>query len=143
MGKTASATLVISLALVGCQRNIIQSYPDSFAGVGLVLAVRGDYPVVDKSISGGSAHAAGVAPGDLIERIDGLPTKGMSLGNVIAKIRGEEGSQVTLAIRRDAQRMIVVVPRQKMVKTGSANEAYEKAEIIDNEPDAKVLGRQR
>lgn len=134
---------MVLIALVGCQRNVIESYPDTFAGVGLVLAVRGDYPVVDKSIEGGSAHSAGVAEGDLIERIDGIPTRGMTLGNVIAKIRGEEGSQVTLAIRRDAQNLIVVVPRQKMVKTGEANEAYEKAEIIDGERDDRVLGRQR
>ncbi len=143
MTRATGAALLVSIALVGCKRNVIEGYPDTFAGVGLVLAIRGSHPVVEQSIEGGSAHAAGIEAGDLIERIDGIPTKGMTLGNVVAKIRGQEGSQVTLAIRREAQNIIVVVPRQKMVKTGDANEAYEKAEIVDGDNELKVLGLQR
>ena len=140
----AAGVALALFALIACQRTLIDAYPDTFAGVGLVLAVRDDFPVVDKTIEGGSAHSAGVEVGDRIERIDGLPTKGMSLGNVIAKIRGEVGSQVTLAIRRSSQNIIVVVPRQKMVKTGSANEAYEKAEAGARKDDGdQVLGRQK
>lgn len=85
----------------------------------MILEIDEDCPVVKKVLNGGSAYEAGVNAGDRVERIDGLPTSGMGLGNVIAKIRGEAGSQVTLAIRRQEQKMIVVVPRKRMSKEGS------------------------
>ncbi|MEM6732597.1 MAG: PDZ domain-containing protein [Myxococcota bacterium] len=116
-GRAAIGVLLLVLGLFACNRTLIDSYPDTFAGVGLVLRVVDSWPVVEKAINGGTAAGAGIEPGDLIERIDGLPTEGMTLGSVVSKIRGEEGSQVTLAIRRDEQRLIVVVPRRKMVKS--------------------------
>lgn len=126
MGPTSSANssltiapTILALAMtMGCTESTqLASYPDSFAGVGLVLTTVNQWPVVEKALEGGSAASAGVEAGDRIEWIDGRSTQGEGLGNVVAKIRGREGSQVTLGLRRDSQRVIIVVQRKKMVKS--------------------------
>lgn len=130
MGQTSSAKspLTIAAAIValvvttGCTESTqLDGYPDSFAGVGLVLTTVNQWPVVEKALDGGSAASAGVEAGDRIEWIDGRSTEGEGLGNVVAKIRGREGSQVTLGIRRDSQRVIIVVQRKKMVKSDDSS----------------------
>lgn len=115
------ACLSGALGSAGCGQATtkLEAYPESFVGVGMILEINNEWPVVKKVLNGGSASAAGVSAGDRVERIDGLSTEGMGLGDVVAKIRGEAGSQVTLAIRREVQKMIVVVPRQRMSKEGS------------------------
>ena len=45
------------------------------------------------------ADRAGLRPGDMITAVDGDPTAGESLDSVIARIRGEEGTGVSLSVR--------------------------------------------
>lgn len=44
--------------------------------------------------SGGPAEAAGVAPKDVLQAVDGVNTKGLSLFDVADLLQGPEGSQV-------------------------------------------------
>jgi carboxyl-terminal processing protease len=68
----------------------------------------GIYPAIDPktksclvltSLPGGPAFAAGVRAGDLIEKIEGQSTQGLSLGDAVQRIRGKPGTPVTLTIR--------------------------------------------
>ena len=47
--------------------------------------------------SGGPAEAAGVAPKDVLQAVDGASTAGLSLFDVGDMLQGPEGSQVRLA----------------------------------------------
>jgi carboxyl-terminal processing protease len=48
------------------------------------------------------AYRSGLDAGDVIEAVDGLPTKDMSLMCAVKKITGPKGTKVTLTIRRTA-----------------------------------------
>jgi carboxyl-terminal processing protease len=106
----------------GCQRTeVVESFPDSYVGVGMELRMADGLPEVVRTLPGSSARQAGVQPGDRIVMIDGLPTTGDTLGNVVMRIRGLPQSQVTLALDRGRERIIIVVRRRKMAKEGEAN----------------------
>ncbi len=54
-------------------------------------------------IEGGPAARAGVMKDDLIEQIDGAVTKGMTVFDVIDRLRGEEGTPVTITLRQPTE----------------------------------------
>ena len=71
-----------------------------FGGVGLELAhdeTTGDLCVVSP-VPSGPAWQAGVVAGDRILAIDGLPTRGLALGDVVTRLRGQIGTPVLLRV---------------------------------------------
>ncbi len=69
--------------------------------VGIEITVRDDVLTVVEPIKGGPAHRAGILRDDRIVSIDGLSTKGMTLVDIVKRVRGAPGTQVTLSIARD------------------------------------------
>jgi len=55
---------------------------------------------VTRVIRGSPAIAAGLAEGDVLTAVDGTSTSGMTLQDVVAKVRGPKGSTVVLSIER-------------------------------------------
>jgi carboxyl-terminal processing protease len=49
---------------------------------------------------GGPARKAGAKPGDLIVEVDGESMRGLSVGEVVKKLRGDEGTAVTMVVRQ-------------------------------------------
>ena len=72
----------------------------SFGGVGIVIGVKDKVLTVVSPIEGTPGDKAGIKSGDQILKIDGQDTKDLALDEAVNKIRGPEGSQVTLTIRR-------------------------------------------
>jgi carboxyl-terminal processing protease len=72
----------------------------SFSGVGIVLGVKDKILTVVSPIEGTPGDRAGIKSGDQIVKIDGHDTKDMALDEAVSKIRGPEGTQVVLGIRR-------------------------------------------
>ena len=73
----------------------------SFGGLGIEITVRDDQLTVVAPIEGTPAHKAGVQPGDRIVKIEGLPTKDMTLVDAVKKMRGPKGTKVSITIVRD------------------------------------------
>lgn len=71
-----------------------------FGGLGMEITQQDGTPKVLAPIDGTPAARAGIDPGDLIVGIDGKPTDGMNLEDVVARLRGKVGTKVTLAIER-------------------------------------------
>jgi carboxyl-terminal processing protease len=69
-----------------------------YAGIG--ARMRGPTPVVVEVFEESPAARAGLRPGDTIVAVDGVPTEGTPLEASITRIRGPEGSPVTLQVRR-------------------------------------------
>ena len=110
-------SVTVFVALSGCSRTeVVDGFPPTFVGIGVELKINKDEPVVVRALSGGSAAKAGLKAGDRLVMINGRPTRGKSLGDVVMKIRGKPGSQITLTIDRKGQQMIVAVLRKKMSK---------------------------
>src|SRR2546421_5357522 len=71
-----------------------------FGGLGIEISMRDDILTVVSPIEGTPAFRAGIQPGDQIIKVDGESTKEMSLVDAVKKLRGAEGSSVTIAIFR-------------------------------------------
>ena len=84
------------------------------AGVGLEVALEGDYPKVASAVSGTWTASADVQVGDLILAIDGQSMRGKPVADVVRLLRGASGTQARLELLRAgrAQPFEVRLPRQ-------------------------------
>ena len=57
-------------------------------------------PSIAQVIEGGPADRAGVKSNDLIEQIEGVDTKEMPLREAVDRLRGDEGTSVTIKVRQ-------------------------------------------
>jgi C-terminal processing protease CtpA/Prc len=119
MHRLVATPLVLALCLATCRdKTVVSAYPDLFVGVGLELTVKDGTPVVVRVLPGSSGGEAGVAADDRLIAVDGVPTQGKSLGDVVMSVRGRPDTQVTLTLLRREVRHVVVVRRRAMAKTG-------------------------
>ncbi|MGB3128627.1 MAG: S41 family peptidase [Dehalococcoidia bacterium] len=80
------------------------SLQGSFGGVGIEVTVGEEGGlVVVAPIVGTPAQKAGIMPGDKILAIDGEKTEGMHFIEAVLKIRGEQGTQVTLRVLHEVE----------------------------------------
>lgn len=70
----------------------------SFSGIGAYLGERGGSPIIVAVISGSPADKAGLRSGDRIIAIDGQAADGLSTEEVVSRIRGPQGTTVTLTV---------------------------------------------
>ncbi len=71
-----------------------------FEGIGAEVGIRNDITTVVAPLDGTPAQQAGLMSGDKIYAVDGEPTIGLSINEVVRKIRGPKGTIVTLTIIR-------------------------------------------
>jgi carboxyl-terminal processing protease len=71
-----------------------------FGGLGIEITIRDDILTVVSPIESTPAFRAGIQPGDQIVKVNGESTKELSLIEAVKKLRGPEGSSVTIAIMR-------------------------------------------
>ena len=85
-----------------------------FGGLGMEVTTENNLVKVVSPIDGTPAAKAGILAGDVITRIDGKPIDKLSLGDVVAKLRGSVGSKVTLDIQRAkvAKPVVVTLTRE-------------------------------
>lgn len=101
----------------------------TFGGVGIVIGLKdGKTLTVIAPIEGTPGERAGIKSGDQIVQIDGQDTKDMNQDEAVAKIRGAEGTQVTLAIRRDGEREL----RDFTLTRANIQLKTVKAKMLDN-----------
>lgn len=72
-----------------------------FGGLGIEITVRDDQLTVVSPIEDTPAYRAGLKAGDRILKIDGEPTKEVTLLDAVRKMRGPRGTPVTITIMRD------------------------------------------
>lgn len=92
-----------------------QDFSDSLEGhlegIGAELTIKDSNVVVVSPIKGSPADRAGVRPQDIITEVDGKSIEGLSLNDVVAKIRGKKGTSVTLTIMRSPQIVKLTIVR--------------------------------
>lgn len=84
-------------------------------GIGAMLTLSQQEVVVLSPMENSPALKAGLRSKDIIQSVDGVPVRGLSLDVVIAKILGKEGTQVKLKIKRKGQALNVAITRKRMV----------------------------
>lgn len=77
------------------------SLEGTLEGIGAELTVKDKNLVIVSPLRGSPAEKAGLLPGDIIYKIEGEFANEMTLIEAVMKIRGENGTTVTLTIIRD------------------------------------------
>jgi hypothetical protein len=86
-------------------QDVVMSWNDGgasfeFGGIGATLVAGGDGIAFQVVYPGDPADRAGIHSGDRIVRIDGDDAAGMSVADVLQRLRGEIGSSVGITVRR-------------------------------------------
>ncbi len=73
-----------------------------YIGIGVQLKLDPDekIPQIAIPLRHGVARRAGARPGDLLLEVNGQSTEGLSLSQVVERLRGEEGTDVTIQVRQ-------------------------------------------
>lgn len=74
---------------------------NEFAGVGIVIKKKDNYPAVDSLLEDSPAQRAGLDADDLIVAVNGKSTANISLEAAVRRITGEAGTDVVLTIDRE------------------------------------------
>ncbi|PZP23201.1 carboxyl-terminal processing protease [Pseudomonas kuykendallii] len=77
-----------------------ESTSGEFGGLGIEVGVEDGFIKVVSPIDDTPASKAGIEAGDLIVKIDGQPTKGLSMMDAVDKMRGKPGSKISLTLVR-------------------------------------------
>lgn len=78
--------------------------------------------IIYELVANGAAKAAGLQKGDIIMNVDNKSTVNVALKNVVAMIRGEEGTTVKLVVDRNGSILTYNIVRKKFTNA-SANAA--------------------
>ena len=100
-----------------------------FAGIGTELTRDENHPKVISPIDDTPAARAGLRSGDLIVRIDGHSTDGLSLKEAVDQLRGPAGSKVTLTILRPGQHAFDVSLTRAIIRVVSVKARLEPGRI--------------
>lgn len=107
-------------------RDLQESTSGEFGGLGIELGSEDGFLKVISPIDDTPASAAGIQPGDLIVKINGQPTKGMSLMQAVEKMRGKPGSGIELTLVREGGRPFDVELTRAVIKVRSV-----KSQLLD------------
>jgi len=76
----------------------------NYGGVGILLTFRNNLITVEEPpFPGTPAARAGIREGDIIVKVDGVPTEELGFDTTAQRIRGPVGTEVTLTIRREGE----------------------------------------
>ncbi|NLV71180.1 MAG: S41 family peptidase [Actinobacteria bacterium] len=78
----------------------LESSSGSYSGVGMVVEMKDNLVTIVSTFKDSPAEIAGIQSGDIILAVDGVSTDGLSLDEVVTKIKGPEGTTVILEMYR-------------------------------------------
>ena len=100
-------------------RELQESTSGEFGGLGIEVGMEDGFVKVVSPIDDTPASKAGIQPGDLIVKIDGQPTKGLSMVEAVDKMRGEAGSKILLTLVREGGKPFDVELTRAVIKVRS------------------------
>jgi len=106
-------------------QDMLDDSAGEFAGIGAELTREQDRPVVLSPIDDTPASRAGIHPGDVILRINGHVTEGMSLKDVVDALRGPADSKVSITIGRKNTQPFDVTLTRAIIHVDSVKTALE------------------
>lgn len=101
-----------------------------FEGIGAQLGLKNNRIVVVAPLKNSPAEQGGVAAGDYILKVDGQNTKDWTLTQAVSKIRGKQGTKVSLTLMRNTKEFTVDLTRQQIHVDSVELEFQDNAAII-------------
>lgn len=89
---------------------------NAYVGIGVTVSTEDTSAGMEilQITAGGPAEKAGLLAGDVITAVDGQSILGMNANDTSAMIKGEEGTQVVLTVRRGEQNLQITVKRERI-----------------------------
>jgi carboxyl-terminal processing protease len=110
-------------------REMLADSHGEFAGIGTELTRDESHPKIISPIDDTPAARAGLKPGDVILRIDGHPTEGMTLKDAVDQLRGPAGTKVRVLILRLGQRPFEVSLTRALIRVASVKAHLEPGRV--------------
>ncbi len=106
-----------------------QGKKNVYVGIGVTIQIREDEQGFDvlKVEPGGSALDAGILPGDILTHVNGQSVVELGTGGARELIQGKEGTEVTVTVLREGERLDFTLKRKKIqvaVATGAMLEDH-------------------
>jgi carboxyl-terminal processing protease len=110
-------------------QELISDSEGEFAGIGIEINREESRLRIISPIDDTPAARAGLRAGDIIARIDGQPTDGMTLRDAVEKLRGAAGSAVRITIERSDGKIFDVTLTRAIIRVVSVKSKLEPAKI--------------
>ena len=85
-----------------------------YGGIGSLVRNSGDYVVISEIYKGFPADKAGIKPGDLLKKVDGVSLKGLPTDKVSEKLKGNPGTEIKVTIDRNGKETEYPLKREKI-----------------------------
>ena len=86
---------------------------EEIEGIGIDVEKRKNRFVIISPIEGSPAAKAGIEPGDIIKRVDGVEIATLEFDEAVARMQGPGGSEVTLVVERRGRELTFRIRRAK------------------------------
>jgi len=86
-----------------------------YGGIGSLVRSSGDFVVISEVYKGFPADKAGIKPGDLLKKVDGVSLKGFPTDKVSEKLKGNPGTEIKLTIDRNGKETEFPITREKII----------------------------
>lgn len=86
-----------------------------YGGIGSLVRSTGDYVTISEVYKGFPADKAGIKPGDILKKVDGVTLKGVPTDKVSEKLKGNPGTDISLTIERNGKEKDYPLKREKII----------------------------
>lgn len=100
--------------------DFFSSIDGEYVGVGIQIEPGENYPKITGIIANTPASKADIKPGDLIVKVNGVDIANEPLSKIVQKIRGFEGTKVTITIRREGKNDVDIELVRASINTPTA-----------------------
>ena len=107
-----------------------KSLAGEYTGVGMEITIKNGWITVVTPLPGTPAEAAGIRPGDVILEVDGESTEGWTLEQASMRIRGPEGTPVTLKVRHPDGKVETLTIIRARIKVEAVRSRYLEEEKV-------------
>lgn len=95
-------------------KRLQEAYEGRYTGIGVYITFGPGYPTITGTVPGSPAAKGGLLSGDQIIAVNGRDVKGVTSDAATALIQGQEGTKVTLTIKRAAATFDVTLTRAEI-----------------------------
>jgi carboxyl-terminal processing protease len=120
------------------QKQISEQFSGAFEGIGISFALQNNTIVVISPIPGTPADRMGLRAGDMITKIDGISTFGITNEEVFKKLRGPKGTQVKITVQRPG---LIEALEYNLTRDKIPIHSVETAFMLDNQTGYVLLNQ--
>lgn len=97
-------------------QDLVETTSGTYYGIGVTVQQNVDTGIITvvSTFSGSPGEEAGIQPGDIIYAVEGEEISDKDLTTVVAKIKGEEGTEVNITVYRDEEYIDMTIVRSQI-----------------------------